>query len=199
MGDGLQKLVELHGLAEIGGEAETPGFALTFREAGETHYGNIHEPRIGQLEPPELRSVHPRHLQVENDETGTLAGSKELEGVFPVPRGQRTIALFLDHLAENREELAVVVHDENRLPRLDRRAGHRRNRNPRKRRGDRSHGPAPATEFTRGQVPRTCTRHRIYAGTGPTDLHPPPKWIGEPRRTRTFNLEIKSLLLYQLS
>ena len=27
MGDGLQKLVELHGLAEIGGEAETPGFA----------------------------------------------------------------------------------------------------------------------------------------------------------------------------
>ena len=184
MGDGLQKLVELHRLAEIGGEAETPGLALAFREAGETHYRNIHEPRIGQLEPPELRSVHPGHLQVENDETGSLVGSKELEGVFPVPRGQRTIALFLDHLAENREELAVVVHDENRLPRLDRRAGHRRNRNP---------------ENVTGTGPADLHPSPNYTGTGPAGLHLPPKWIGEPRRTRTFNLEIKSLLLYQLS
>ena len=149
MGDGLQKLMELHRLAEIGGEGETPGLALPFREAGETHDRNVREPRIGQLEPPELRSVHPRHFQVENDETGTLAGSKEFERVLPVPRSQRAIALFLDHVAENREELAVVVDDENRFPRLDCHGGHSLN----------------------------CISEKVeVAGTGPADLHPPPNY-----------------------
>jgi hypothetical protein len=147
MGDRLEQVVQFHGLAEIGGERETPGLALPFRETGETHYGKVRDPRIGQLEPAELRPVHPGHLQVEDDEAGTFAASKELEGVVPVPRGQRAIARFLDYLVENREELAVVVDDENRFARLDCPGGHWRNRIP-----------------------------RNVAGTGPADLHPPPNY-----------------------
>ena len=166
MGDGFEELVKLDRLAQEGRESQPPRLRFPVGKTREAHNRDAGEPRVGELEASKLLSTHPRHLEVEEDDARSFAVSKKGESVLSVFRGERAIALLLDHFPKDLEKVAVVVHDEDGGRRL-------------------------------ASVGRHC--RKSYLSRDAERAFSTPRKCGEPRRTRTFNLEIKSLLLYQLS
>jgi hypothetical protein len=126
VGDGLEKVVELDGLAKVGRQSESPRVRFPVRETRESHDRDVSKARVGHLAAAKLLAPHSGHLEVEQDHAGLFALAEKRQGFFPALCGDRAIALALDDLPENFEEVPIVVDDENGGRRTVRAGGHYR-------------------------------------------------------------------------
>ena len=81
-------------------------------QGGDHDHRETHQDRIGLFRRQELRAVHDRHGQVEENHAGSGFGLKPINGLLAIGRFRRLVTTRFQDQTEGLSNVRIVVHDQ---------------------------------------------------------------------------------------